>query len=304
MFPPKLRPGQMPTASEVNDLARAVYDMGMMSGTGAQALTQGSGSLITRDYSPDTIFARITGAPTGAAYPFVEVARNDDGTYSDLGGWFQQGTAADTPAVENAGRTDVPVNAIVSLTMLPGGGGWGFDYGAAGGVWSKTSDGILTASAQTGGGTKTCDTGVDSSRGGWQAAGAQVAGDSKNTGWFPYFAAYTATSPIPGGVFGVTIRPIAAGDLTAPAGGAQSLVTLFGTIASAKTVYMSFMSVTATGLAPSTTVIAAGDEPSSANLTGFGVVRVGGVLVGIDRDMAIGDRPIVRGGIIVGYNNP
>lgn len=171
--------------------------------------------------------------------------------------------------------------------------------GGSGVAWSTTVAGILTTTAQTGGGRKTATTGTDASRGGWWADGVQVGGDNSGTGWFPFYAQYNATSPIPDGTCGITMRPIAAGDLSAPADGAQTMATLFATTAGAS-MFLSFTVVTGTVLAPSEMVITAGDEPSSPYLHGFAVVR-STVLVGIDRDFAAGDRPIVRGGIVVGY---
>lgn len=130
MFPRRLYPGQKLTATEQNELQRAVYRQGHVSGTGTNTVAVNPSGLIVRDNAPESIFGRITGAPTGSVYPFVEVVY-DGAAWDDLTVWpGRSGTAASGGAKELAGSTSVPVNAIVELTPLPGGGGWGFTYGS------------------------------------------------------------------------------------------------------------------------------------------------------------------------------
>ena len=134
MLPKRLRPGQTLTATDQAELVRLVSGMDRGTGTGDITVVRDNGSFVVRDSTPDRILGKITGAPTGAKYPFSEVQRNDDGTYSvvspDFGG--RAGTATSAPAVELSGSTTVPVDAIVQLTALTGGGGWGFGAGAGG----------------------------------------------------------------------------------------------------------------------------------------------------------------------------
>jgi hypothetical protein len=131
MTPRKLYPGQTLTASEQNALMTKVMRMDRVSSAGLTSTVKDNGETRIRDNRLDIIQARITGAPTGAAYPYIEVAPNDDGTYTDAGPPFgREGTTTDLPAYERAGRTDVPTGAIVELTPLPDGGGWAFSWGA------------------------------------------------------------------------------------------------------------------------------------------------------------------------------
>ena len=130
MFPRNLKPGQKLTASEQAELLRRVHQLDYGAGAGNASLVRENGAFIVRDTSRDTIFAQITGAPTGANYPYTEVAQNGSGSYVQLAvPPGRSGTATYTPAVELTGRTDVPVNTVVELTVLPGGNGWGFTYG-------------------------------------------------------------------------------------------------------------------------------------------------------------------------------
>jgi hypothetical protein len=133
MTPRKLYPGQTLTASEQNALVTKVMRMDRVSSAGLTSTVKDNGETRLRDNRLDIIQARITGAPTGAAYPYIEVAPNDDGTYTDAGPPFgREGTTTDLPAYERAGRTDVPTGAIVELTPLPDGGGWAFSWGRSG----------------------------------------------------------------------------------------------------------------------------------------------------------------------------
>ena len=142
MMPRSLQPGQQLTAAELNSLTMAAYQGAMASGSGDMAVSQTGGGLTIRDLSQDRFFARITGAPTGAKYPFVEVVRNGDGTYTDITEWpGRAGTATSAPAVELSGSTTVPVDAIVQLTALTGGGGWGFGAGAGASLNTQNVDG-------------------------------------------------------------------------------------------------------------------------------------------------------------------
>jgi hypothetical protein len=131
MPPRKLYPGQQLTAAEQNALVAKVRRMDQMQGAGDTTVVRDNGGSVVRDNRPDVILARITGAPTGAAYPYIEVAPNGDGTYTDVDAPFgRTGTATDNPAYERAGRTDVPTGAIVELTpKMVLSGGWSFAWG-------------------------------------------------------------------------------------------------------------------------------------------------------------------------------
>lgn len=141
MPPRKLYPGQSLTATEQNALVAKVARLGRVSGTGQTTVGRDDDATSVRDNRLDTIYARITGAPTGSKYPWIEVVRETGGTYTDVAAPFgRTGTAADLPAVEITGNTSVPTGAIVELSVLPGGGGWGFTWGAGG---------IVTANVDT-----------------------------------------------------------------------------------------------------------------------------------------------------------
>lgn len=128
-----LRPGQRPTAGEVNALVRAVSEGDRASGTGGTGVSRHLGGLIVRDFTRRGHPARITGAGTGAKYPHVEVVMRG-GVWADLprppG---VEGTADYLPAEEANGRTGVPVGSIVWLEPAPGGTGFVFWYGAGDG---------------------------------------------------------------------------------------------------------------------------------------------------------------------------
>lgn len=174
---------------------------------------------------------------------------------------------------------------------------------AGAGTWSTTSAGALTAEAQTGGGTKTCDTGTDDSRGGWWVTGRQSDGlpDGQYTGGFlPYFVTYSCTSPTPDGSYGVVSYPFISTDLPAPLNTDHVETAVFATSGS-HYITLTFVPVAGTTLAPATRLVIAGGLLQNGEQA-FAVTRSGGtVMPGIDRDFASGDRPIVRGGIVVGY---
>lgn len=150
MFPRKLYPGQKLTATEQNGLQRAVYRQGHVSGTGSNTVAVNPSGLIVRDNAPESIYGRISGAPTGSVYPWVEVAW-DGAAWDDLTVWpGRSGTAASAGAKELTGSTTVPTNTIVQLTPLPGGGGWGFVAGLSGtSVDTRNSDNTDQITATT-----------------------------------------------------------------------------------------------------------------------------------------------------------
>lgn len=225
MFPRKLYPGQKLTAAETNDLQRAVHRQANVTGSGQATIAQTASGTVIRDNTPERIYGRISGAPTGSVYPWVEVAWNGS-SWVDIDGWpGRGGTAASGGAKELAGRTDVPTNSIVQLSPLPGGGGWGFGWGQTNAINSQNTDGtqvdatttdlrfnkstglqvtqssgistvtgILATAAQVGtvdtaaqtvGGQKTAVTGTDSSLGAWRAAYTVSSGLFS---WSPYQA--------------------------------------------------------------------------------------------------------------------
>ncbi len=140
MFPRKLYPGQGLTATETNNLQRVVHRQASATGSGETTVADNPSGRTFRDNAPERIYGRISGAPTGSVYPWVEVAY-DGSAWVDTDGWpGRSGTAASGGAKELAGRTDVPTGAIVQLTPLPGGGGWGFGGGSVG---------IVTANVDT-----------------------------------------------------------------------------------------------------------------------------------------------------------
>lgn len=143
MFPRRLVPGQKYTATEMEAMARRVYNGERVTGTGTVTLSRQNGTMIVRDNSRPPIHARITGSPTGAKYPWIEVARNAAGTgWDDIPDWpGRSGTAALAPAVELAGRTDVPTDSIVELSVMPGGTELGFSFGDAASINSQNVDG-------------------------------------------------------------------------------------------------------------------------------------------------------------------
>lgn len=122
------------SATEANGLTRQVDRLSYPTGTGNVGVSRDGGGVHLRDGTPEQIYGRITGDPDGYAYPFVEVSRNEDGTYQDVGEWPGRfGTATQTPAYERVGRTDVPINAVVLLTQLPSGFGEGWSF-----QWTRT----------------------------------------------------------------------------------------------------------------------------------------------------------------------
>lgn len=132
MFPRRLRPGQQYTATELSEMARTVAALDTASGVGGITLSREGGGFVVRDDSTPPIFGKITGAPTGAKYPWSQVYANEDGTFSTVATEYGiAGTAASVPAVELGGRTDVAVNSIVVLFPLASGAGYGFSAGAA-----------------------------------------------------------------------------------------------------------------------------------------------------------------------------
>ncbi len=198
MNPRTLLPGQQYTATELNELARQVAQSSRITGSGNLAAVATGLGTIYRDLSDEAIYARITGSPTGAKYPYVEVVRNSDGTTTDItaanGG--RHGTATDTPAVELTGSTTVPTNTIVQLTPLPGGGGWGFVAGVSS-TWSATTAGSLTTVAQTGAGYKTSVPGTDATLPGWGATVTTTefnASPTPSLGWPVYNANWSDTT--------------------------------------------------------------------------------------------------------------
>jgi hypothetical protein len=302
MPPRKLRPGQSLSATDTNDLVRRVEQMDRVTGTGFTTAVRDNGGMVIRDNRPETIWARISGAPTGSKYPFVEVVRNVAGTgWDDIPaptGRF--GTATDTPAVELGGRTDVAVNAIVELNPLPGGGGWGFTAGGGAGTWSTTASGILTTTSQTGGGQKASVDGTGGSRGGWITTSTPIAGDTTlgSGGWYPYFATFGTSAQ-----FAVHMRDWAAGAVPAPVNTPMVATSISANTLSAAVPKLTFVSAASTSLAISPAIIAAGDPGLPTQNMGFGVFRGTALARGIDHNFAAGDRPIVRGGIVVGYIN-
>ncbi len=148
MFPRKLYPGQQLTASELNDLQRAVHRQANASGTGSNTVADNPSGRIVRDNSPESIYGRISGAPTGSVYPWVEVAY-DGSAWDDLTVWpGRSGTAASGGAKELTGNTGVATNTIVQLTPLPGGGGWGFYSPVASSGTSLTTGNVGDSGAE------------------------------------------------------------------------------------------------------------------------------------------------------------
>lgn len=316
MLPKRLRPGQSLTATDQAALVRMVAGMDRGSGTGDVTVSRNNGAFIVRDNTPERIYAKITGAPTGAAYPFSEVARNEDGSYSvvepTFGGRF--GTATASPAVELAGRTDVPTDSIVELSPLPGGGGWGFAWGAsvASGNWSTTNSGILTTTLQTGAGRKIVNDGTDGSLAGWQASTAAPAITGVGVGGF--FSPFVGTlAPAALGTFEsvqLTVRYFPASTFVAPLSTSAQYASILTSTNNVAQVFLfgsaSASSAVSTVASATTVVVADGNILNGGSTYGkFGVARMSGgsptAVTGIDRDFASGDRPIVRGGIVVGY---
>jgi len=192
VFPRRLRPGQQYTATELSEMARTVASLDRASGAGNITLSREAGGFVVRDDSTPPIFAKITGAPTGAKYPWSEVSANEDGTFGVAGSEYGRfGTAAASPAVELGGRTDVAVNSIVVLFPLASGAGWGFSAGTTPGNWSSSASGILTTTSQTGAGLKIGVVGTDGTPPGWTAYATttEITGSPTGTGsWIPYNA--------------------------------------------------------------------------------------------------------------------
>lgn len=167
----------------------------------------------------------------------------------------------------------------------------------AGSVWSTTDAGILTTGDQTGLGIKTSTA--------WDSQGSFT-----STGnYWPYIATATATDY--GGISASLYTQAFVQPYAPPAITTLIQWALIANHAGTKgATVLNLFQVTPSTLAPVNHVIAAGDVQVSPSvyLHGFAVFRVTNIitgvtslLVGIDRDFASGDRPIVRGGIIVGY---
>lgn len=150
MFPRKLYPGQQLTASELNALQRSVHQQASASGAGATTVADNPSGRVIRDNSPESVYGRISGSPTGSVYPWTEVAWSGS-AWVDLTNWpGRGGTAASGGAKELTGNTGVPTDTIVQLTPLPGGGGWGFYYASSGtSVDTRNSDNTDQITATT-----------------------------------------------------------------------------------------------------------------------------------------------------------
>lgn len=81
------------------------------------------------------LWVRVTGSPTGSAYPWQQVL-DADTSFPDYeaAGFGQSGTAVDLPLREVNGRTDVPTGTKVLARLSPGNEFLTFEY--AGDVWT------------------------------------------------------------------------------------------------------------------------------------------------------------------------
>lgn len=120
----------MLSATELNRLMSAVEAQDRITGSGSASVQRnGGGFQITAD-SVLFIFARITGSPTGANYPWTEIYYDDSTTAWIDGG--RSGTAAVCPAREINGDTAVASGTRVRMELSPAGDSYLFSQMAGG----------------------------------------------------------------------------------------------------------------------------------------------------------------------------
>ena len=127
--PQKLKPGERPTATDINNLRAQVYALGRPTSSGNIGVEQSGFGLQLTDISQTRLLARITSRGAGANYGWNLVVANDDGTFSDQPTGTTDvpwGTPTAAPAWELGGREDVPAGSSTDtppgaiVELIPG----------------------------------------------------------------------------------------------------------------------------------------------------------------------------------------
>lgn len=137
---PRLRPGQMPSASDWNALCDALAASGIARGDafGDVGTSVGRGGVQLQDSRLNGHWAKIGARGTGASYAHTAALSNGDGTFTDLptDSEYEWGTTTGLPAREVNGDTGVTAGTYVWVWPDPtNAGGYLFDGGSPGGGW-------------------------------------------------------------------------------------------------------------------------------------------------------------------------
>lgn len=83
-------------------------------GTAVVWMRDGGGFFFVFSHTDEPVWAKITGAPSGASYPWAQVYRSAAGSWTELPGGLE-GTTMQNPATELYNNAFVPENVVVEL---------------------------------------------------------------------------------------------------------------------------------------------------------------------------------------------
>jgi hypothetical protein len=123
---PAGHPDRREMAQDYNRLLGEVEALNRLTAAGGSGVTRVAGGFVITSDQFNELEARITGAPTGSAYPWQEVYWDDaSAAYRD---GDRSGTAAVIPLREINGDTGVAVGTRVRAWLSPGEGSYLFEY--------------------------------------------------------------------------------------------------------------------------------------------------------------------------------